>query len=445
MKKSSVFKLLSLGAALLVASLSLAEAPTVRSSSRPITRANSPQEAAPSKVQPRRMLVEPGVLEVDAEENHPAEQRSDTRQIIKEYAAPEYESIRRDGFFGKNAASTVFSPRVEYKVKPEIQYFPATHKQSEEEEELTPEQVVVSGKSDEAKKVDLTNSEGIIEAFGDPGEDDKILAEEKAPPSYKGMMAALELGDRKLAWKYARRYARRVRELGSRSTYIMGLTGKAFEREGVLPKDGWQSSPQFSEQQKLLDEDLKESGALEAEKSRIAKLDPSTRAFLQQAQEAEEKSGAASLDTPKVAEQPASAAADEATARAQVRSVLAGKVPVDPKGLVDIYFFLRPRDSASLAAAAEVEKFFREASLKPGVHFVGLTMEAANPIEVDDFRRRTGVTFSIQSGGALASQFRLRNSPVTIFVTQTTSKVVIEEGARPAYYLDEVLRLMQGR
>lgn len=374
-----------------------------------------------------------------------SDSRSDTRQIIPEYAAPELKSINRDGFFGKNAASTVFSPRVEYKGKPEIQYFPASRKQ-EEEEELPPEQVVVGGQQAESAtaKADLTSPEGIVAAFGNPAEDDKILAEEKAPPSYKGMMAALELGDRKLAWQYARRYARRVRELGSRSTYIMGLTGKAFEREGVLPKDGWQSSPQFAEQQKLLEEDLKESGQLETEKSRIARLDPETRAFLKQAQEAEEKAGAKSVDSPKGTEQ-AIGETNEAAARAQIRGVLAGKVPVDPKGLVDIYFFLRPRDSASLAAAPEVEKFFREASLKPGVHFVGLTMEEANPIEVDDYRKRTGVTFSIQSGGALADQFKLRTSPVTIFVTQTTSKVVIEEGARPAYYLDEVLRLMQGK
>lgn len=382
---------------------------------------------------------------------------SSSRDLTKDFHAPIVDPDNREGFFERNSAQTTFAPAVAARVKPNLEYFPALQKF---EVERDPSAITAEQAASEKPEQDLTSADSIVAAFGKPDEDDKLLAEEKAPPSYKGMMAALEIGDEKLAWKYARRYARRIRELSSRSATIMGLTGKAFEREGVLAKDGWQNSPQFAKQQELLEEDLKESGLLKAEESRVAALDPATRAFLKKAEEVEEMEGGGktSSDGPEVsskevqaahaasnaATQKATAPLSEEQMRAALRQKFVGKVPVDPKGAIGIFFFFRPNDSRSIEMAPQVEQFFRKAAVLGGVSFTAMTLEAPNPVEVDAFRRKTGATFAIQSGATFAKRFDLKVTPTMMFLTQTDGKVVVETGPRPEIYLTELLSAMRG-
>jgi hypothetical protein len=386
------------------------------------------------------------------------ESSSSARDLTKDFHAPIADPDNREGFFQRNSAQTTFAPAVAARVKPNLEYFPALQKFEVEKE---PAELVSESASSEKSEPDLTSADSIVAAFGKPDEDDKLLAEEKAPPSYKGMMAALEIGDEKLAWKYARRYARRIRELSSRSSTIMGLTGKAFEREGVLAKDGWQSSPQFARQQELLEEDLEESGLLKAEETRVAALDPATRAFLKKAEDVEEMEGGASkaptdsavansiqpstsAAASKQASKNAAAPLSEEQMRVALRQKFAGKVPVDPKGAIGVIFFFRPNDSRSIDMAPQVEQFFRKAAVLGGVSFTAMTLEAPNPVEVDAFRRKTGATFAIQSGATFAKKFDLKVTPTMLFLTQTDGKVVVETGPRPELYLTELLSAMRG-
>jgi hypothetical protein len=407
----------------------------------------SPQKPASSQ---DRASLQLKAAQEAAARTEPADKNAGRRDFAKDFQAPIVDPQNREGFFARNSAQTIFAPAAEVRVKPELQYFPALQPVEDQEQEKAVLAALHKSEAD-SKPKDLTSPEGIVEAFGAPGEDDQLLAEDKAPPSYKGMMAALEIGDEKLAWQYARRYARRVREMGSRSATIMGLTGKALEREGVLPKDGWQSAPQFNEQQKFLEEDLRESGALKAEESRIASLDPATRAFLKKAEEVEEMesgkaSAAAAQGSGMGGEQAQQAAPQtEAEMRAALRQKFNGKVPVDPKGLVQIYYFFRPNDARSLAMAPQVEQFFRKASLIGGVSFTAMTLEAPNPVDVEVFRKKTGASFSIQSGSSFARQFDLKVTPTTLFIAGSTGQMAVETGPRSAIYLEELLAAMRGK
>lgn len=365
-------------------------------------------------------------------------------EIMQEYRAPLLEKDR-PGFFARNAAQTTFSAKTAMGSKPKLEYFPAV---SPVEEEITVEAAKValqpqatqpSNSPGAPVAENLKSAAGIIAAYGDPKEDDTILAIDSAPPSFKGMMAALQMGNEQLAWQYARRYARRTRELASRSATVMGLTGKAFEREGVLPKNSWQSAPQFDAQQKLLDEDLKASGLIDSEKSRVSKLDPNTKAFLARAQEAEEMQA----NPKKPQAQPV--ALDENQLRAKIRAARAGKVPVDPQGLLDIYFFFRPGDEKARLMAPEIEQLYKKISLQGGVSFIALTMDAANPLAIEEFKLATKASFPIHSGATMTKEFQLKESPTTLLITQTTSKVVTEEGVRKFIYLDELTNIMRGK
>jgi hypothetical protein len=74
-----------------------------------------------------------------------------------------------------------------------------------------------------------------------------------------------------------------------------------------------------------------------------------------------------------------------------------------------------------------------------------MTLEAPNPVDVEVFRKKTGASFSIQSGSSFARQFDLKVTPTTLFIAGSTGQMAVETGPRSAIYLEELLAAMRGK
>lgn len=351
---------------------------------------------------------------------------------------------RGSSFYEPGSASTIFQDKVQMNKKPALEYFPAKL----EVEELPVEEVQVAPEAapeiapDEAKKKSLETAEGIIKAFGEPEEDDKIFALENAPAPFKGLTAAIELGDDELAARYARRYARYLRDLKERGMDSVAYIGAALEEEGMLGPKSWVDNPQFGKQRELM-KGTEQQSELERETSRIANLDPKTREMLERAQQAEEMESNPAAGS--VAKQAAAPQLSEEAQRAQIRQALLGKVPVDPRGEIDIFFFFRPYDRVSLETVPEIEALYRAVATQPGVNFKASPFETMTADEVNAFRSQTNTTFPIKNGQRLVRDLSIKNPPTIVLISRSTSRAVFEEGKRSFLYLDELSKIMRGQ
>ncbi len=342
------------------------------------------------------------------------------------------------GFFSRGAAQTTFNERVTWTEKPQLEYFPAVHPKVQEAEETPAADSVQDPK---AKKF-LPTSEAILKEYGDPATDIPVLAQPDAPTPYKGLMAALQLNDEKLAFQYARQWARYLSNLNSRTLKVTGLTGLAMKREGQLEDGTWIDDPQFSQYRRLLEDDLKNSKATEGKAAAKLSLDGAARELLERARDEQELS-------PKQPAEKFTALSnshdDEVLERRNVRSELGSSVPVDPQGKVSIFFFLGMRDNESLAMAPAIEALYRAVAKDAAVTFSAISLENAPDEQIKRFHLVTNTTFPILQADLMAQVFKISKTPSSVFLTDTTNRAVIHQGAKSFYFLDELLKAMRGR
>lgn len=346
---------------------------------------------------------------------------------------------KRSEFFDAGSAATTFQRKVQINPKPQLEYFPVKAPTKEDLIEATP--VAEASPSEEAKKKSLETSEGILKAFGGTEEEDPIYALDAAPAPFKGMTAALQIGDEALAAGYARRYARYLRNLKERASTSVGVIGAAMQEEGMLPRKGsWMDTPQFSKERQIMRENAGQDTELNREISRVATLDPKTKEFLERAQEAEEMDA-----NPKDSESAPNAQVSEEAQRAEIRRALNGKVPVDPNGEIDVFFFFRPYDRNSLEMVPEIEALYRAIATKGGINFMASTFETMSPDDISAFHSQTNTTFPIKNGQRLVREFQVKSPPTVVVVSRSTSRAVFEEGKRNFMYLDELTKIMRGQ
>src|SRR5690606_24577659 len=192
---------------------------------------------------------------------------------------------------------------------------------------------------------------------------------------------------------YARQYVRHLRNLQDRNQHVMGMVAVAMEKEGLADGEGWTANPRFAH----IREEIKSA---DASPHLAPDLDPEARALVERAALTEgldiSPRGAAS---PAPSPRPSLSLEEQ---RVRIRQALARKVPRDPKGKVDIQFFFRPQDKASILMASEIEKLSAKASKNGEVNVIGLTLEMEHPARLSTFRKKTGATFPIRYGGKLA-------------------------------------------
>lgn len=369
-----------------------------------------------------------------------------------------------NGFYPRNSALTVFERGVTLSDPAKIQIL--KEKKEEPVEASTAAEIQVPQPSPQVQTAQPPqehplSSEGIVAKYGDPEKDAPIVAQDNAPTPFKGMMAALQADDEKLAFAYARQYVRHLRNLQEVSNRAMFIQGKAMQKEGMLGEGAWVDSQQYAALEAVY-EDVINEGDPQTKKSALVNLnnmDPRVRAVLNKAFTAEESKRSPVQERPnselnfeqmfpeeelKAKPKVQHESPEILMKRAEARQSFAGRVPIDPKGEVELYVFIRALDQKSQLLGKEVQAYYEQLPGNSKVKVRGLTLELEDLSSVAGFRTRTGATFPIANGGVFAKQAGIKSIPAIMAVAKNTGKAVIETGQRKTWYLEELVRYMQG-
>lgn len=330
--------------------------------------------------------------------------------------------------FPSGSADTTFKPPVAINKAPEFGSF------AEEGHKQTKPISVDRQPDGVAEKITPQNSQEILSQFGDPEIETPVQAQENAPVPFKGMMAALQVGDKELAYRYARQYIRYVNRVQDRASTALNLQRLAKEREGYTPPGSNIENPEHG----LLEKDIAGSEEQETEKARIASLDAGTLKLLEEASRAEGTNFGLNGFAPPI---------DQSEQKAELKNIQkahGSSIPVDPKGEVDVLFFFNPVDTESRQMAAEFERTYLNLKNNSKIRFVGLFTNGALADGGQNFRMSTNVTFPMRSGIDLAERLKLKSSPTVVILARNTGDAVYEQGFRGAAYLKQVISMVGG-
>ena len=332
-------------------------------------------------------------------------------------------------FFKKGATDDMFSGRAELAKPPEIQI-------------LRP----ISGKSEEeppsAQEPQISPRDRIAREFGGPEEEDKILGDEKAPKAFRGMMHAIEAGDKELAFDYARRYTRYINKLKDRTLLVTNLAGLGAEIDGFRPRldhsEDSDPSGYLEIYQKKLDQTVKNESA-------ILSLNPEAQAILARARK--EEQGGALIDTNGAnGEASSNQPLGEAAERAMVYKNHQSPLPVDPQGRVNLFLFLSTADLGPHSMIGDIQRLkdryekddkvvIKGVSLVPEVNQIVSTMQ----------RFGLKVTFPIEENRELANELGITHTPAVVVMAPSTGDYVLEKGHRTIWYLEELIGAVRGK
>ncbi|HMO01599.1 MAG TPA: hypothetical protein PKD37_03300 [Oligoflexia bacterium] len=299
-------------------------------------------------------------------------------------------------------------------------------------------------------------SQKLLSKYGDPNKDAPILADDKAPQPFKAMMEALDSGDEKLAFDYARQYVRHLRNLNQRTQRAVAMQALAMEKEGMLGVGGWQNDPMFNDDRKkfLGEDDFVRAKSIEALAGEPKKLSEQALDLIAGALSKEKKlSGIPSLkDDGASDDQLPSAGATlkdqilaEKEKRLKLRASFANRAPIDPKGKVTVLYFVRPNERNSQLMGRYLESIYRKYAGDKNVQIRAFTVEELDVLSAQAFRYGAGATYQLEGGSKLAERLNIRVTPSLVFMSASTGEAIVEEGARELVYIDELISFMSGR
>lgn len=364
-------------------------------------------------------------------------------------------------FFEPNTALTVFDNGVTKSDLPRLKMLreiedkkPELAKQSEiidgnkpEETELLDAKVEKSTEdnSPQASQAPLT-SKLILEKYGDPTKDVPVKAQSNAPAPFAAMLEAVNTGDDKLAFQYARQYVRYMRDLKQTTRHAYALQVLAMEQEGLRPKGGANTNDPFMSERSLVGDQLKDTPLTESSNSSSPmKLDPRVKDFLKMAAEKEGvKSSELGIEPPdtnttKVKEDPKIVAE-----RTNLRNYFVKRAPIDPKGEVDLYLFVRTNDPQSKTSAKLLQEFANKNVRDQKIRIVALTIENEDVGAIDIFRQNTGVGYPVVNSGQFAKKAGISKAPTLVALAKNSGASMSSSGNFSLIFLEELTKYMQG-
>jgi len=260
--------------------------------------------------------------------------------------------------------------------------------------------------------------DSIISQFGSPTSPRVIKAEQNAPDEFKGLLAALNIGDKELAFQYARAFAMRsarLAELVSKATEYQMI---ASEAEGLRPEvvEDPEEGPISSERQELA------AYYKQAKEDRLRRLQET------------------SADKVNGIGQPV---AEEAAQPSTVSNMGPGAIPVDEKGRVKLLVFINEKipDSELNQTLSNLKEKFKA---DPLIELIGLTRETYAPTALKKVGATINVPIPILNGEAVGQELQIEQYPTFLFVAPTSKKTYRLDGSRSEAELEKVVRLMKG-
>ena len=329
-------------------------------------------------------------------------------------------------FYDKNSTRNVFGPRPEVNPQPEMKYFPEKPVFVLEQEKKAEGAGTKTAAKDEPAK-------SIIEEFGDPETDVPVLAIAEAPKPFKGMMKSLQDGNDDLAYRYAKQYARYLRDFEERTSRVAGLTQLAMVSEGSIPETMVKGSLGTQQDYKKLTEDLQ--AQREKQKSLIMRLDGKALALVAKAQEDEVLDG----KKPEVDfKQQLDVQLQEAR-----REVSRRQYPRAADGKLDVLVFFRSTDDRSLQMLSVLDLIARSKESDRRVSFSGIAVDTISQDDLASLRGRLNVSFLLESKPELLAKFPVNKAPTTVIVVRANGEALVEEGERSPLFFEELLKAMQ--
>jgi hypothetical protein len=329
--------------------------------------------------------------------SEPSYEFEHTEELSEVLTAP---APRAEGFYAREAGAVtdIFGPHLSLSEKQELRPFNnskgASRRTTAVEESGSEAQPVPQSAPQRVDKK-FKSREEIINAFGDPNERQPVLARPDAPQSMQAILQARELGDKELEQAYIKQHVDYLLELDDRTKAVSLDIAREVERR-------------------------KAGGEEEAD------TNPALFGKVQQ-------------------DKPAAKAKRPSEVAIQIPAALRSKIPVDPKGEVDVIWFIHPGDADVLAMAPAVQQIFNRSKSDRSVSFTAMTIGALDQQAVTDFRRKAQVSFPIRSGFSLARGLGYSKSPTIVVMSRSTGKSVDLQGVQELKLLNAVIAAAQGR
>ena len=326
-------------------------------------------------------------------------------------------------WFNQGAANTVFSKEPEKSEAPQVGFYQERKEKTAEDSKLQPASLKANqppaAKDPKALPPFDTRKaspDQLVSFYGNPEEDAALTPDEKAPVPFKAMMAAMDSGNDKLAYGYARQYIRYMQNMSERVGRTVQFQELAVEREGLRPGN-LKDNPYT----KLLEDDL----ANEETKSKLslAGLDPKAQRLIRQAQIDEQYERQANNGQK----------SDSSNAT------------VDPKGEVDVMFFFDNGDSSSLSRAQDIEKLSRVFQSNSKIQFTALSINNLSSSDLLQFANKSGLSITMQNGSKLVGAMGIVNAPTLLLITHNTRKVIRVEDESSVADIRGMIKQMSGK
>lgn len=313
-----------------------------------------------------------------------------------------------------------------------IKFDAAPVKKSEADEDQFTAEKPSDEKSEIVKKfypAQPKDRDSIVSEYGNPTEDRNIVPRGDAPPEFMGMSAALNIGDEKLAFEYARAYARRMKRLQDFVDRASEYNTLALEAEGMSEGfDPKNPSARISpERQKLMNEvELAKKERLRAMAN--TKFDEKAQALLAEQQaEAFTSSGDPSSDNPDLVVPPELSP------------------PIDPEGRVRVLVFFTIADLQLHKFILSMDSLAARLKKRTSkVEIILLSTERLNQQQLQVAKSTLDTNLKVQNGERLAEYFKVVKVPTTILVAQTTQEIFPMEGTFDDKVIEQVIDKMQG-
>jgi hypothetical protein len=258
----------------------------------------------------------------------------------------------------------------------------------------------------------LTDAQAIIRRFGDPTKDREMLPEGDAPPEFMGIAAAMNAGDKDLAFKYARSFVRRLRKQRDFVATVTEVQDLASRAEGFLPPRESESKPLTAVEEEYID--AYREGM--AERIAAEKMSPEVIGLLEEASQSE-----------------------SVPLEFDPRSV-----PRDSKGAVSVLFFISASDDRTAEFAKRAHQIMVELVDDKRLEFSVATKESLPFVERNELGKQLGLAVPVINGAKLAQRFRINDYPAIVFYGRTEGRIFRLFGVESVRSAERVVGLMQG-
>ena len=261
--------------------------------------------------------------------------------------------------------------------------------------------------------------EQIVAKYGSPDQSTPIRAQKDSPTEMQGLFAALNSGDKELAWQYSLALARRNTEMQSLVSKATDYQMLAFESLG-----------------------MREQQDIDAERDQINPNRLELQQLMAKTREAELKK---KIDIEQTLKGQEGAQVEAGLAKLQAEAALAAEVPVDPEGKVKVLVFFNEQDASLKEVVKSLEPLKETLKADPKVSVIGLTRGSYALPGLKKIGATSSFPFPLLNGEALAQELRIQSYPTVVFLAVTSKQTYRLEGLQKAEEIERVVKLMQGQ